>query len=58
MNGKLDSHNVPGRHTNIVLNIPFDSFMIFDFLDDTGFVTSAPGRSTRRRYGFYDDVQR
>ena len=42
----------------VFLGIPFDSFRIFGFLDDTGFRTSTPGLSTRRRMGFTDDVQR
>jgi hypothetical protein len=58
INGELENNNIPGRHNNAILNIPFDSFRIFGFLDDTGFRTCAPGRSTRRRYGFHDDVQR
>ena len=29
----------------IFLGIPFESFRIFGFLDDTGFRTTAPGRS-------------
>ena len=40
------------------INIPFESFHIFGFLDDTGFRTTAPGINARRRIGFYDDVQR
>ena len=42
----------------IFLGIPFESFRIFGFLDDTGFRTTAPGRSTRRIMGFHDDPQR
>ena len=40
------------------LDIPFESFRIFGFLDDTGFRTTAPGNNTRRRMGFSDDIQR
>ena len=42
----------------IFLGIPFESFRIFGFIDDTGFRTTAPGRSTRRIMGFHDDPQR
>ena len=42
----------------VYLTIPFDSFRVFGFIDDTGFRTTAPGISTRRTYGFNDDVQR
>ena len=44
--------------TIVLLSIPFESFRIFGFLDDTGFRTTAPGIATRRTNGFYDDVQR
>ena len=46
------------RQNCTFLRIPFEISRIFAFLDDTGFRTTAPGRSTRRRYGFNDDVQR
>ena len=42
----------------VFLSIPRDSFRIFGFLDDTGFRTTAPGRSLRRRYGYNIDIQR
>ena len=42
----------------ISLDIPFETFRIFGFLDDTGFRTTVPGLSTRRTFGFHDDVQR
>ena len=42
----------------VFLDIPFESFRIFSFLDDTGFRTTSPGGSVTREYGFYDDVQR
>ena len=42
----------------VLLNIPFDTFRIFGFLDDTGFRINAPGISNQRVYGFSDDVQR
>ena len=44
--------------TLIHIEIPFESFRIFGFIDDTGFRTTAPGIGARRRYGFNDDVQR
>ena len=44
--------------TLVLLSIPFDAFRIFGFLDDTGFRTTAPGITSRRVYGFYDDAQR
>lgn len=44
--------------TIVLLSIPFDAFRIFGFLDDTGFRTTAPGITSRRIYGFFDDVQR
>ena len=46
------------NETLVTLNIPFDSFRIFGFLDDTGFRTTAPGIGIRRRLGFIDDMQR
>ena len=45
-------------HRCAYLQIPFDSFRIFGFLDDTGFRTTAPGIEARRTMGFFDDVQR
>ena len=42
----------------IFLGTPLESFCIFEFLDDTGFRTTVPGRSTRRRMGVHDDPQR
>lgn len=41
----------------IYVDIPFDSFCIFGFLDDTGIYTTAPGIDAHRNYGFHDDVQ-
>jgi hypothetical protein len=46
------------NETLVTLGIPFDSFRVFGFLDDTGFRTTAPGIGARRRLGFVDDVQR
>jgi hypothetical protein len=40
------------------VDMPYESFRIFGFLDDTGFRTTAPGIGVRRRLGFNDDVQR
>jgi hypothetical protein len=40
------------------LSIPLESFRIIGFVDDTGFRTNAPGRDTRRRLGYIEDVQR
>ena len=42
----------------ISLDIPYDAFRIFGFLDDTGFRTTTPGGESRRINGFFDDVQR
>ena len=42
----------------IQLEISFDSFRIFGFVDDTGFRTSAPDIETRRIMEFNDDIQR
>ena len=39
-------------------HIPLESFRIFGFVDDTGFRTNAPGRDTRRRLGYTEDIQR
>ena len=49
-----------GRHRNryVFLNVPFESWRIFGFIDDTGFRTTAPGREARRRMGYIDDPQR
>ena len=44
--------------TLVELEIPFDSFRIFGFVDNTGFRTSAPGIEARRIMGFNDDIQR
>ena len=40
------------------LEVPFDSFRVFGFLDDTSIRTTAPGIEARRRNGFRDDIQR
>ena len=40
------------------LTIPFESFGIFGFIDDTCFRTTSPDSAAQRRVGFYDDVQR
>ena len=42
----------------IQLEIPFDSFRIFVFVDSTGFHISVPGIEARRHMGFNDDIQR
>ena len=39
-------------YTIVYLSIPYDGFRIFGVLDDTGFLTTATGIETRRRYGF------
>ena len=44
--------------TIVLLSIPFESFHIFGFLDDTGFRTTAPGIATRQTNGFFDNSQR
>ena len=41
----------------ISLDIPYNAFRIFGFLDDTGFRTTTPGIESRRVNGFHDDVQ-
>ena len=46
------------NETLVTLDMPFDSFRVFGFLDDTGFRTTAPGIGARRRLGFVDDAQR
>ena len=38
--------------------IPYESFHMFAFIDETWFCTTTPGISTRRRYDFHDNVQR
>ena len=38
------------------LSIPLESFRTIGFVDDTGFRTNAPGRDTRRRLGYIEDV--
>jgi len=56
---RYDATNLLMNLTTIVLlSIPFESFRIFGFLDDTGFRTTAPGIASRRVNGFFDDVQR
>ena len=40
------------------LNILYESFRIFGFVDDTGFRATAPRRDTHRRLGYSEDVQR
>ena len=42
----------------VFLDIPFNSFRIFGFLDDTAFCTNSPGMTTQRALGFIDDAQR
>ena len=42
----------------IFLNIPFESFHIFGFMDDTYCRTTRPGTSVTRHFGFFDDIQR
>ena len=54
--GTIESSN--NKETLVTLDIPMDSFRVFGFLDDTGFRTTAPGISARRRLGFEEDVQR
>ena len=44
------------RHIHI--DIPFETFRVFGFLDNTGFRTTAPGQQSRRDYGLFNDVQR
>ena len=38
--------------------IPFESFCLFGFIDDTCFCTTSPDHAAPRRARFYDDVQR
>ena len=40
------------------LNIPFELFQTFGFIDETGFCTTLSGNGVRRRVGFYNNVQR
>ena len=40
------------------LNIPFESFRIFDCVDDTSFTTTAPGWDAIQRLGYSEDTQR
>jgi hypothetical protein len=47
-----------GNQQHIFLDIPFESFRIFGFLDDTGIRTNAPGIEARRTHGFFQDIQR
>jgi hypothetical protein len=47
-----------GHQQHIFLDIPFESFRIFGFLDDTGIRTNAPGIEARRTQGFFHDIQR
>ena len=42
----------------VTLGIPFYSFRILGFLDDTEFRTIAPWIRARRRYGFDADIQK
>ena len=44
--------------STIRLNISFEGFQLFGFLDDTGFRTNAPGLERRITYGFNGDTQR
>ena len=53
---KHDDANEVRRY--VYLDIQFESWRIFGFLDDTGFRTTAPGVGTIRRHGFHDDTQR
>ena len=56
---RYDATNLLMNLTTIVLlSIPFQSFRIFGFLDDTGFRTTAPGIASRRMNGYFDDAQR
>ena len=40
------------------LEVPFESFRVFGFIDDTSQYTTAPGIEARRRYGCIDNIQR
>ena len=42
----------------VQLGIPFSSFCILGFINDTGFRRSAPGIATRRLMGYHNDIQR
>ena len=42
----------------VTLQLPFDSFRIFSFLDDKGFRTTAPSIGTRRWHGFSESIQK
>ena len=56
--GTASTGNCNNQHGAVNLNIPFESFRIFGFADDAGFRTTAPGRQTRQRLGYAEDVQR
>ena len=51
-------HDMENIHTIVHLSIPYNGFRIVGILDDTSFCTTATWIETRRRYEFYDDVQR
>ena len=54
-----DNHNINMNNTApTTIHIPIESFRIFGFVNDNGFRTNAPGRDTRRRLGYTEDVQR
>ena len=42
----------------VSLDIPFERWRIFGFLDNTGFRTNPPRFGARHIHGFHDDIQR
>ena len=57
---ELEFSPLLGRHLNryVFMNIPFENWHIFGFVDDMGFRTAAPGREARRKMGYHDNIQR
>ena len=52
------NEDVSNWNRYVFLDIPFESFCIFGFIDDTGFRTTASGIETSRVMGYVDDIQR
>lgn len=51
----IEQHRFGERYVS--LDVPFNIFRIFGFLDDTGFRTTAPGRGLHRFFEFVHDLQ-
>ena len=56
--GTIETSNANGKGSSTLAHIdmPFESFRIYGFLDDTGFRTTAPEREARRVHGFSDGI--